>query len=262
MKLSGNTVLITGGTSGIGYEFAAQFLKRGNTVIITGRNQRRLEEARNNLPGVHTFQCDVRNPEAITALFDAVTGELSALNVLINSAGIMRRVNVLDRENNVENISGEIETNLTGTVRMVMQFLPHLNAQKEAAIVNISSGLAFVPLPIAAIYCATKAAVHSFTQSLRVQLKNTRVRVFEVAPPMTRTPLFTGEIHTADVSGVSMMDVSRMVSEAMKGMEKDDWEIRPGMSNLLKFMSRLAPALILKRLSRSVDAKVSGGTPR
>lgn len=250
MKLSGNTVLITGGTSGIGYEFAAQLLKRGNTVIVTGRDQQRLEQTRRSLPGIHIFQSDISDSRSIAFLLKAVTEKCPTMNVLINNAGIMRKINLLDQGDGLEDVSREIETNLIGTVRMVKQFLTHLKSQKSAAIVNVSSGLAFVPLPIAPIYCATKAGVHSFTQSLRVQLKNTSIRVFEVAPPMTRTSLFERDIHVDDVKGVRMMDVSKMVGQVMRGLERDHLEIRPGLSNVLKLMSRVAPQLILNRLSK------------
>lgn len=255
MNLSGNTVLITGGTSGIGYEFAVQLLKRGNTVIITGRNQSSLEQTQKSLPGVHVFQSDVSNAAAIPVLFDAVIKNFPALNMLINNAGIMRKINLLDQSNTVDDIGREIETNLLGTMRMVPQFLPHLNAQKSAAIVNVSSGLAFVPLPIAPVYCAAKAGMHSFTQSLRVQLKSTKIKVFELAPPITRTPLFTKDIHADEVKGVRMMDVSKMVSQAIKALERDELEIRPGMSNVLKWMSRVAPQFALNRLSKAADSK-------
>lgn len=252
MKLSGNTVLITGGTSGIGYEFAAQLLKRGNNVIVTGRDQIKLEQTQRKLGGVHTFRSDVSDAKAIPLLFKAVVEKFPALNVLINSAGIMRKIDLLRQNDSVGDIEREIETNLVGTIRMVMQFLPQLRSKERAAIVNVSSGLAFVPLPIAPIYCAAKAGVHSFTQSLRVQLKSTPIRVFELAPPMTRTPLFTRDIQLEDVKGVPMMDSSKMVSEAIRGMEKDHPEIRPGLSNFLHLMSRIAPEFALKRLSKSV----------
>ncbi|HJT69912.1 MAG TPA: SDR family NAD(P)-dependent oxidoreductase, partial [Terriglobales bacterium] len=146
MRLSGNTVLITGGSSGIGYEFAAQLLKRGNTVIVTGRDEGSLEQARKSLPGVNTFQSDVSDWKAIPLLFDSVTKKFPSLNVLINNAGIMRKIKLLNRDVDLEDISREIDTDLTGTIRMVKQFLPHLKAQEFAAIVNVSSGLAFVPL--------------------------------------------------------------------------------------------------------------------
>jgi uncharacterized oxidoreductase len=254
MKLSGNTILITGGTSGIGYELAAQFIDRGNTIIITGRDPDMLEKAQRALPGIHVFQNDVSDPKAIPLLHAVVINSFPALNVLINNAGIMRKIDLLDKGNGLEDITREIETNLNGTVHMVTHFLPHLTTKKSAAIVNVSSGLAFVPLPIAPIYCAAKAGVHSFTQSLRVQLQNTNIRVFELAPPMTRTPLFTRDIHTGDVKGVHMMDVSTMVGKTIHGLERDNFEIRPGMSNLLKWMSRIAPRFTLKRLSRSTVA--------
>lgn len=252
MNISGNTVLITGGTSGIGYEFAAQLLERGNTVIITGRDQTRLDQAQRSLAGVHAFQSDVSDSVAISSLFDVVVEKFPTLNVLINNAGIMRKISLLDAGSGPEDITREIETNLVGMIRMVKRFLPHLRSREFASIVNISSGLAFVPLPIAPVYCAAKAGVHSFTQSLRVQLKNTRISVFEVAPPITRTGLFSRDIHIDDVKRVRMMDVSKMVGQVIKGLERDRFEIRPGLSNLLKLMSRIAPQFMLDRLSNSV----------
>ena len=254
MKLSGNTVLITGGTSGIGYELAIQFLQRGNTVIVTGRDMSRLEQTQRRLPGIHIYQSDVRDPQEIASLFDSAIQNFPGLNVLINNAGIMRKIALLNQGQSLGDINGEIDTNLTGMVRIVTQFLPHLKTQHDPVIVNVSSGLAFVPLPIAPIYCAAKAGVHSFTQSLRVQLKNTKIKVFELAPPMTRTGLFSGQIRPEDVQGIPMMDVRKMVREAMRGLEKDHLEIRPGLSNVLKLLSRVAPHLALRRLSKTAVA--------
>jgi uncharacterized oxidoreductase len=255
MRLSGNTILITGGTSGIGFELAAQLLKLGNVVIVTGRDRTKIEEAQKELPGIHAFQSDVSDPQAISLLCDAVITEFPALNMLFNNAGIMRKINLLENgTGGPHDISREIETDLIGSVLMVKQFLPHLLRQPSAAIVNVSSGLAFVPLPIAPIYCAAKAGLHSFTQSLRVQLRKTQVKVFELAPPMTQTPLFAKDMHVGDVKGIRMMDVGEMVRRTIKGLKNDQLEIRPGMSNVLKFMSRIAPNFILKRLSQSVDA--------
>lgn len=261
MKLSGNTILITGGSSGIGFELASQLLKLGNTVIITGRDQRKLDEAREKLPGIHAIQSDASDPQAIRRLFDTVVREFPKLNVLINNAGIMREIN-LQIARGLDDISREIETNLAGPVRMVTTFLPQLMAQENAAIVNVSSGLAFVPLPIAPIYCATKAGIHSFTQSLRVQLKNTGIKVFELAPPLTQTSLFAADFHAEDVRTVRMMDVGKMVGLALDGLKKDRLEIRPGPSNFLKLMSRLAPQFILKQLSRPVDAMLKRDAAR
>ena len=135
---------------------------------------------------------------------------------------------------------------------MVRRFLNHLKEKPAAAIVNVSSGLAFVPLPISPVYCATKAALHSFSLSLRVQLKKTNVKVFEIAPPLTQTDLLSG-FSAGDMEGVAMMKVDDMVGQCMRGMAADRFEIRPGQANQLRFMSRVAPDFILGQLSKPVD---------
>ena len=163
-------MLITGGTSGIGLELATRFVQMGNTVIVTGRDLGKIEAARKRLPGLHAFQSDVSDPPAVARLFDAVVKEFPSLNVLVNNAGIMRRVDI----RHAGTVLDEIQIDLAGPIRMVMQFLPQLLAQPTAAIVNVSSGLAFVPLPAAPIYCAAKAGIHSFTQSLRIQLRGSK----------------------------------------------------------------------------------------
>src|SRR6476661_8615566 len=230
MKLTSNTILITGGGSGIGYELTKQLTALGNTILITGRDQAKMDRAQAAFPKVHTFRSDVSDPKAIAALYEK-TGSL-------------------------DDITREIEINLSGPIRMVKQFLPHLKTKSEAAIMNVSSGLAFVPLPISPVYCATKAGLHSFTESLRVQLKNTKVKVFELAPPATQTELL-GDFNFEDMQGVSIMKVEDMVKVAVKGMQTDRFEIRPGQANQLKMMNRLAPGFILKQMSRSVDRMLS-----
>jgi len=182
MKLEKKTVLITGGTSGIGLELAKQLLQRGNTVIVTGRDPEKLDAATRALPGIHTFKSDVSDPAAIAALHTSVLAQFPALDTLINNAGVMRNLN-LSQPRDLNDVTREIEINLNGPVRIVQQFLPHLKTRKGALIVNVSSGLAFIPFPASPVYCATKAAIHSFTQSLRVQMEGTGVTVVELAPP-------------------------------------------------------------------------------
>ena len=201
---------------------------------------------------MHTFQSDASDPKAIAALFAKVTQEFPTLNVLINNAGIMRKINLNESGSQSEDLSREIEINLNGPIRMVQQFLPHLKKSENAAIMNVSSGLAFVPLPLSPVYCATKAGLHSFTLSLRVQLKKSRVKVFELAPPATQTDLL-GSFTAEDMKGTSIMNVVDMVQRAIKGFENDELEIRPGQSNTLKMMSRIAPQFILNQLSKPVD---------
>jgi uncharacterized oxidoreductase len=251
MKTSGNTILITGGSSGIGFEFAKQFLSLGNTVVVTGRDEKKLQKAKAELPELHIVTSDVSEPAAIEALCKKALGDFPKLNVLINNAGIMRTINMHEAVS-LESLTREIDVNLKGPIRMAMAFLPHLKKQDEAAIVNVTSGLAFVPLPTSPVYCATKAGLHSFSLSLRVQLKNTKVKVFEVAPPATETELLAG-MSPADRKGVSIMKVADMVEASIRGFEADRPEIRPGQANSLKFMSRVAPDFILKQLSGPMD---------
>src|SRR6202051_236398 len=169
MKLRNNTILITGGASGIGYELTKQLTALGNTVLITGRDQAKLDRAKAAFPEIHAFQSDVSDPKAIATLYEKVTKLFPALNILINNAGIMREINMHDKAGSLEDITREIEINWGGPIRLVKQFLPHLKTKSEAAILNVSSGLAFVPLPISPVYCATKAGLHSFSESLRVR---------------------------------------------------------------------------------------------
>jgi uncharacterized oxidoreductase len=253
MKLTGRTVLITGGTSGIGQELAKQLLRRGNTVIVTGRDQKRLDATSQALPGVHVMASDVSDPDDVMKLYESVTERFPALDTLVNNAGIMRNLN-LNLPRDLSDITREIEINLCGPIRMVQQFLPHLKSRNDALIVNVSSGLAFVPLPIAPIYCATKAALHSFTQSLRVQLAGSAVTTVELAPPGTETPLLRGEF-AREMQGQKGMDVAVLVERAIAGIEAGRLEIRPGLANALKAMSRLAPQFMLKQLAKMAAVK-------
>ncbi len=248
MRLSNRTVLITGGTSGIGFELAKQLLRRGNSVIVTGRDPEKLENTKRNLPGVCAVRSDVTDPRAIAALYESVLKSFPALDTLINNAGIMRNLKLGDARD-PEDVTREVDTNLNGSVWMIQRFLPHLKTRGEALIVNVSSGLAFIPLPIAPVYCATKAALHSYTQSLRIQLEGTGVTVVELAPPGTETPLFRGEF-AAEMKGRKGMDVTVLAKQAIAGIEAGKLEIRPGPSNILKAMSRLAPRFMLKQMTR------------
>lgn len=256
MKMTKNTILITGGTSGIGFELIKQLSELDNTIIVTGRDLQKLERTRKSFPKVHAIQSDVSDPKAIVTLYEQVTKQFPDLNVLINNAGIMKKINLHDTTGTLTDLTQEMEINLNGPIRMVKQFLPQLKTKSEAAIINVTSALAFVPLPISPVYCATKAGLHSYTLSLRAQLKNTKVKVFELAPPATKTELI-GDFTEEDMKGSSVMTVEDMVKIAVNGMKNDRWEIRPGQSNQLKMMSRIAPDFILKQLSRSVDQMLS-----
>ncbi len=259
MNLKTSTVLITGGTSGIGLEIATQLLAKGAKVIVTGRDQAKLDETKRMLPKIHAIRSDVADPKAIQTLFQTITAQYPETNVLINNAGTMRKLNMHDEQKtDLVDFTSEIEINLMGPIRMTKIFLPFLKQKKSAAIMNVSSGLAFVPFAMSPVYSATKAGLHSFTQALRIQLKYTDVKVFELAPPGTETPLFRGkEFSNADLGGIKGMDVKVLAKAAIDGLEKDALEIRPGLSNALKWMSRVAPNFAANMLGKSAEPMIA-----
>lgn len=255
MKLKHQTILITGGSSGIGRELARQLVGRGNTVVITGRNPDRLAETVRDIPGVHAFQSDLGDSSAIRRLYDEVIARFPRLNVLINNAGIMRNIDLLKKWE-LRDLTREIDIGLTGPIQMTQQFLPHLCKQPEAAIVNITSGLAFVPLPLSPIYSAAKAGLHSFTRSLRAQLKGSTVSVLEIAPPGVETPLFRSEF-AEEMKNQKGMPVEILVRHAIAGIEADQTDTRPGPAKALYWMSRLAPRFIFTQLAKFGPRRVS-----
>lgn len=248
MKLIARTILITGGSSGIGLDMAAQLLAKGNVVMITGRNQQALDAAERRYPGLISFQSDVSSIDGIRALHDAVTARFPKLDTLVNNAGVMNIVK-LSEDRSLADVTREIDIDLAGPIRMVQQFLPHLRDQPNALIVNVSSGLAFVPFPISPIYSAAKAGVHAYTRCLRVQLRRTNVTVAELAPPLTETPLFTADFK-AQMKGEKGMPVDVLVRRFIAAIEAGKTEIRPGQSNILKIAGRIAPDLIFRQLSK------------
>jgi uncharacterized oxidoreductase len=226
-------------------------------VIVTGRDTKKLTIAKRDLPGLHTFQSDVSKPEDIAELYEAVISQFPELNILINNAGQMRKIVLHDTSIGLTDITSEIETNLMGPIRMVQAFLPHLKQMQSAAILNVTSGLALVPFPIAPIYGATKSGLRSYTKSLRVQLKNTNIKVFELIAPATRTPL-NDAFRDLDGYNVKQMEPIELVDTALKGVEKDTYEIYPGIARMLFFMSRLAPGFMLKTLSKAGAKEMAG----
>jgi uncharacterized oxidoreductase len=188
MNIKGNTVLITGGATGIGLALAEAFLDAGNEVIICGRRANRLEEAKAKLPKIHTKICDVSKDGQRKDLIKWTIENFPAFNILVNNAGIQRML-FLKKECATEAICAEVDTNFVAPMHLTNLAVGHLSKKNEAAIINISSGLAFIPLAIAPVYCATKAALHSFCMSSRHQLKGTPIKVFEVAPPIVETEL-------------------------------------------------------------------------
>lgn len=248
MKLTGRTVMITGGTSGIGLELAAQLLVRDNVVIVTGRDDKGLAAAKTRHPAIHAFQSDVGDADGIRQLYADVTAQFPKLDTLVNNAGIMRNLD-LAAQRSLEDVTREIDIDLSGPIRMVQQFLPHLQRQSDALIVMVSSGIAFVPFSISPVYSAAKAGVRAYTRCLRTQLANSSVRVVELAPPGTETPLMKGEF--AGMDGPRNMPVATLVEHLISGIEKGRTDIRPGLSKVLNIASRVAPNLVFNQMSKA-----------
>ena len=220
MDIGGNTVLITGGATGIGFALAEKFANEGSVVIVCGRRKSRLQAARRNLPALHIRECDVSVESERRSLLGWTTTRFPNLNILVNNAGIQRQMDFASPKVTklLSSKDDEVAINLAAPIRLCALSTPILLKRKKAAIVNISSGLAFVPIATMPIYCATKAAIHSFTISLRHQLRNTSVRVFEAAPPTTDTELdesFAGEQEEA-YRGISPQEVAAKIIEGMK----------------------------------------------
>ncbi|GAA4443817.1 SDR family oxidoreductase [Pontibacter saemangeumensis] len=199
MKLAGNTILITGGATGIGFALAERFLRAGSEVIICGRREDKLQEAKAKCPGLHTRTCDVADDGERVALFEWATREFPKLNVLVNNAGIQRRVRFLEDQEPWAVRRQEIAINVEAPIHLSALFIPHLRQQENAAILNVSSGLAFTPGTFAMVYSATKAALHAFTMTLRHELANTSIQVVEIVPPAVDTDLGGVGIHTMGV---------------------------------------------------------------
>ncbi|TRZ39773.1 SDR family NAD(P)-dependent oxidoreductase [Niallia circulans] len=234
MKLSGNTILITGGSAGIGLAFAERFLKAGNKVIITGRRKNVLQNAQEKYPELITYVSDLNSESDRLSLFNWVSEHHPEVNVLVNNAGIQQRFDVLkaDAKTNWNYFNNELTTNIEAPFHLCMLFAPFFAEKEDAAIINVTSGLAFTPFAIAPIYSATKAALHSFTISLRHQLSHTSVEVIEVAPPAVNTDLGGAGLHTHGEP------LDEFADGIFKGLEEGKQEIGYGTSVERLRMSR------------------------
>ncbi len=205
MQLGGNTVLITGGASGIGLALAERFVRAGSKVLVCGRREGKLEELRQRHPEIETRVCDVSKEADRHSLADWAVQAFPELNVLVNNAGIQQRMQFPDAQG-WDRVREEIATNLEAPIHLAMLLIPHLLQRPRAAIVNVTSGLAFMPLSRVPVYCATKAALHSWTLSLRYQLSGTPVQVIEMIPPAVDTDLGGPGLHTFGVKTAALLD--------------------------------------------------------
>ena len=227
MNVSGNTVLITGGATGIGLALAAALVNQGNEVIICGRRRRKLQGAKAKIPSLQTWVCDVSKATSRHSLVRWATSSFKALNVLVNNAGIQQTIDFTKGPRDAHHAREEIEVNLIAPIQLVALLVPHLSRKKEAAIVNISSGLAFTPLAAVPVYSATKAAIHSLSLSLRHQLGATSIRVFEVAPPIVRTELGGRKRARKDAEGL-VMTPDEVAGGVLEALARNQYEVALG----------------------------------
>lgn len=249
MNLQNNTILVTGGTGGFGFEFSSKLIALGNTVIITGRNIEKLQDVKRKLPAVHIIQSDVSKADDIISLYNRVTQQFPDLNILINNAGEMRKIS-LHQAYELTDITREIEINLMGPIRMIQQFLPHLTSKTKAAILNVTSGIALMPFAISPIYSASKAGLRSYTQALRVQLKKTNIKVIELVAPGSSTPLNDKFMNEDGFNANALMSPEKIVDAAIEGMKHDKDEVYPGLAKVMRIMSRVAPKFLIAQAGK------------
>jgi uncharacterized oxidoreductase len=240
MRMHSNIIFITGGSSGIGRGLAEAFHKLGNQVIISGRREHLLKDICAANPGIRHFVLDVMDPNSVHRIATEVMGEFPNLNCVFNNAGVQKRHDFsADTELNDQALSEEINTNLLGAIRVAMEFAPHLRKQKNAVLVNVSSGLGFVPLALYPVYCATKAAIHSFSLSLRHQLKGSGVKIVELIPPYVETELGGLKKAAGNSSGPKPMRLDAFIAETMKELAGDADEVAIGDARNLMGASAL-----------------------
>ena len=240
MKLSNHTAFVTGGSSGLGLALAQALLARGNQVIICGRDVARLEQARAQNPGLATIRCDLTRDDEVRRMVVHLTRRFPRLNLLVNSAAIGRDYTFHRDLDALRHAELELATNLAAPVRLTRYLLQYLVHQPESAVVNVSSALAYVPRAASPIYGATRAGLHFFTRALRQQLRGTAVKIFEVLPPPCRRSC---------PSGAASLDLPQLAEEALRGVERDRFEIRTGRTRGIYALSRLAPGFLERRLA-------------
>lgn len=232
MKKSGNVVLITGGSAGIGLALAKKFLEADNKVIITGRNEDKLLQVKSNFPQIVTEVADSAREDDLRKLVE----KYGDVNILINNAGVQYNYVFIEERNAQDLIQMEFNINLIGPVLLIQMFLPKLLSKKEAAIVNVSSGLGLVPKESAPVYCASKAGLHIFSKALRYQLESTNIKVFEIIPPLVDTEMTKGR-------GRGKITPETLAEEFWDKFINDKYEMNIGKVKLLNLINRISPQI-------------------
>lgn len=243
MKLKNNTVLITGGSSGIGFELSKVLIQNGNTVIICGKSNEKLIAAKKAEPKLITYQCDLANAKECEELVERIKVDHPKLNIVVNNAAIVNKIDFLKDEKAFELAENEYQANLFAPIRLIKLLYNTINVNESPAIINITTGLIYAPRAIYPFYNSSKSALHSFTQTLRICLKNEKTEVIEVMFPAVDTPWHKGTPPKIAIG------VEEAVSQMIKGLEKRKPEIRVGGAKILYLMSRIAPGFTLKKVN-------------
>ncbi|HEY8957033.1 SDR family oxidoreductase [Chitinophaga sp.] len=241
MKTTGNTVLITGGSAGIGFEIARQLSRQGNQVIITGRDAARLEKAVQQLPGVKGIVSDVTSDKAVAQLVTTLREQYPSLNILINNAGRAFSYELSETANAAGKAVEEMDTNFFAVLRLTEKLLPQLNSQPEAAIVNVTSIVAFAPGARIATYSASKAALRSYTQSMRVTFP--KLHIFELMPPLVNTDF------SQEIGGANGIPPAQVATELLAALSNNEYEIRVGDTEQIYQLSRTSAAAALQAMN-------------
>lgn len=243
MKLENNTVFITGGSSGIGLELSKTLIEKGNKVIICGRSQEKLNTAKAAVPGLTTYQCDLSDRKECENLAQKIIENHPDINMLINNAAIVNRIDFLNHAQATELAEIEYQTNLIAPIRLIKLLYKTISENEGPAIINITTGLIYAPRVIYPFYNSSKSALHSFTQTLRFRLKSEQTKVIEVMFPAVDTPWHKGNPPKIAIG------VHAAVTEMIKGLESDKTEIKVGGAKILSLMSRIAPNFAIKKIN-------------
>jgi uncharacterized oxidoreductase len=243
MKLKNNTVLITGGSSGIGLELSKVLLEKGNKVIICGKSIDKLLAAKNLEPNLITYQCDLSDSQACADFAKKVIENHPDLNILINNAAIVNKIDFINDENAIELAENEYQTNLLAPIRLIKLLFKTISSNDSPAIINVTTGLIYAPRVIYPFYNSSKSALHSLTQTLRVRLQDSKTKVVEVMFPAVDTPWHNGTPPKIAIP------VEKAVAEMITGLEKGRSEIRVGGAKILYLISRIAPSFALKKVN-------------
>ena len=249
MELFGNTLLITGGASGIGLALAQAFAERGNKVIICGRDATKLAAAQRAIPELEAKRCDLTIPAERDELVTWILQHFPELNIIINNAGVVHSMDLSSDTFDFDLIRQEFVTNMQVPIELSLRFFPHLKRQERAALVNVTTGQIYSPNAATPVYAAAKAGLHTWTQAVRYQLQDAPVKIFEVLPPLVDTEMIKG-LGVPATDAISPTDVA---NATLKAMAEDEEEIRIGPTKALYLVSRIAPQRVYRSLNRRIE---------